>query len=48
LYENNIIDNAEDFNRFLEQNGFSRRIQLGNNELHSHMDYTEIANVITN
>lgn len=47
LYENNIVDNAEQFNQFLEQNGYSRRIQLGENELHSNMNYTEIANVIT-
>ncbi|SRR5690625_4417883 len=47
LYENNIVDNAEQFNQFLEQNGYSRRIQLGENKLHSNMNYTEIANVIT-
>lgn len=46
LFENNIIDDATKFNKFLEDEGYSRYIQLGDFELSSDMSYEEIAEVI--
>ncbi|MGM8214116.1 hypothetical protein ACLIA0_00925 [Bacillaceae bacterium W0354] len=47
LFENNIIDDADRFNQFLEQNGYSRKIQLGEYEVSDKMSDEQIANIIT-
>ncbi|TFB23801.1 hypothetical protein E3U55_03025 [Filobacillus milosensis] len=43
-----IIDNADEFNNYLEQNNYSRQIQLGEYQLNNSMSFNEIADVITN
>ena len=46
LEENKIIDNADDFNRYLETEGHAPYIQLGDHELSSDMSNSEIAKKI--
>ncbi|GEL77330.1 hypothetical protein [Tenuibacillus multivorans] len=48
LAEADIISNADEFNQFLEQNRYSRDIQLGEYDLTSQLNYEEIAHIITN
>lgn len=47
LFENNLVKDEVEFNQFLENNGFSRKIQLGQFIINPNMSYLEIANVIT-
>ena len=47
LAEKNIIDDANQFETYLEENGYSKRIQLGTFELNAKMSYKEIAKIIT-
>lgn len=47
LEKNNIIDDAEQFAIYLEENGYSTRIQLGVFELKTGMSYKDIAKIIT-
>ena len=47
LEKNNIIDDADQFAIYLEENGYSKRIQLGVFELKTGMSYKEIAKIIT-
>lgn len=47
LEEKMIIDNADQFEVYLEENGYSKRIQLGSFELMEGMSYKEIAKIIT-
>lgn len=47
LEKNKIIDDASQFAIYLEENGYSKRIQLGVFELKAGMSYKEIAKVIT-
>ena len=46
LVENNILDNADDFNRYLELEGYAPYIQLGEHKLSSKMDNHQIAETI--
>jgi|SRR5699024_4798601 len=48
LEDNNIIDDAEKFNRFLETEGYELKVQIGTYEVSNNMDYEEIAHIITN
>ncbi|ALX48090.1 hypothetical protein [Lentibacillus amyloliquefaciens] len=48
LEDNNIIDDAESFTTFMEDEEYSQLIQLGEFELSSDMDHNEIAETITN
>lgn len=47
LEENKIIKNAADFAKYLEDNNYSRYIQLGDHKLTSEMTHYEIAEKIT-
>ena len=47
LLENYFVKDEVEFNQFLENNGFSRKIQLGQFIINPNMSYLEIANVIT-
>lgn len=47
LHDKKIIDDAKQFESFLEENGFSKRIQLGSFEVKSGMSFAQIAKVIT-
>jgi hypothetical protein len=42
-----VIDQAADFGNFLEEYGYSKKIQLGTFELTHEMSYKEIAKIIT-
>ncbi|WP_170158443.1 hypothetical protein [Aquisalibacillus elongatus] len=44
----NIVDDADQFNNFLEDNGYSRLIQLGEYRISNDATYEEIAQIITN
>lgn len=46
LYEHDIIDDAEEFNRYLEVEGYAPYIQLGEHKLSSDMSHFEIAETI--
>lgn len=46
LQDNNIIDDADEFNRYLETEGYAPYLQLGDHELTSDMSNYEIAEVI--
>lgn len=46
LAENNIIDDANAFNRYLEEEGYAPYIQIGEHELTSDMSFYEIAETI--
>lgn len=48
LEEENLIDDAEEFNIYLQQNGYALRLQLGEHELTSDMSEQEIAETIAN
>ncbi|SFA70920.1 hypothetical protein SAMN04488072_101157 [Lentibacillus halodurans] len=48
LAENDIIDDADAFTQYLEDEDYSQLVQLGEFELTSDMDYNEIAETITN
>ncbi|SHF61187.1 hypothetical protein [Ornithinibacillus halophilus] len=48
LEENNIIDNADEFNRYLDTEGYSLRIQLGEFTVSNDMSFYELAEVLTN
>ncbi|MFD2637443.1 hypothetical protein [Piscibacillus salipiscarius] len=47
LEELNIIDDAESFSQFMENNNYSRNVQLGEFELHNRLTYEQIANILT-
>lgn len=47
LEKNKIIDDAGQFEMYLEENGYSKRIQLGVFELKAGMSFKEIAKMIT-
>ncbi|MDF2038621.1 hypothetical protein P2R12_16810 [Cytobacillus oceanisediminis] len=47
LEKANVIDQAADFGNYLEEYGYSNKIQLGTFELTPDMSYKEIAKVIT-
>ncbi|EIJ78871.1 aminodeoxychorismate lyase [Bacillus methanolicus PB1] len=42
-----IIEDAEDFEEYLSENGYSTRIQLGTFHLTNKMDYSQIAKILT-
>lgn len=42
-----VIDQAADFGNYLEEYGYSKKIQLGTFELTHNMSYKEIAKIIT-
>ncbi|TFJ94112.1 endolytic transglycosylase MltG [Lentibacillus salicampi] len=48
LEENDIIDDADAFTTYLEDEGYSELVQLGEFELSSDMDHNEIAETLTN
>lgn len=43
LAENKIVDNAKEFNKYLEDEGYSQRIQIGKHNVTSDMSMKEIA-----
>ncbi|MBS4191298.1 endolytic transglycosylase MltG [Bacillus sp. FJAT-49705] len=47
LEEKKLIDDADRFETYLEENGYSKRIQLGTFAVKKGMSYKEIANIIT-
>lgn len=47
LEENNIIESSSDFNKYLIDEGFHQRVQLGEFEVTSDMDFKAIAEEIT-
>ncbi|MGA5690207.1 hypothetical protein [Cytobacillus pseudoceanisediminis] len=47
LEKANVIDQAADFGIYLEEYGFSKKIQLGTFKLTADMSYKEIAKIIT-
>ncbi|GLB58204.1 hypothetical protein [Cytobacillus sp. NCCP-133] len=47
LKNKNIVNDAEEFGRYLEEYGYSKKIQLGTFELSSQMSYQDIAKLIT-
>jgi cell division protein YceG involved in septum cleavage len=47
LEEANVIDQAANFGIYLEEYGFSKKIQLGTFKLTADMSYKEIAKIIT-
>lgn len=47
LAKEKIIDDANRFELYLEENGYSKKIQLGLFELTSKMSYKDIAKIIT-
>lgn len=47
LEKEKIIDDADQFETYLEENGYSKRIQLGSFELKSDLSYKQIAKIIT-
>src|SRR5690625_416112 len=46
LKQNKIIDNAADFNKYLEDKGYAGYVQLGKHKVNSDMSYKEIAEEI--
>lgn len=48
LQANGIIENASDFDAYLNQNGYSKIISVGNYEIVANSTYKEIAEIITN
>src|SRR5699024_5090220 len=48
LEDNGIIDDAGKFNRYLEEEGYELKVQIGTYDVSNKMDYNEIANIITN
>ncbi|MGX4669598.1 hypothetical protein JNUCC74_10325 [Cerasibacillus sp. JNUCC 74] len=47
LEENNIIDDASEFNKYLEKHNYSEKVQLGKFKVSSDMSLYEIAEAIT-
>lgn len=47
LKQANIINNEEDFEQFLIDNGYHTKVQVGTFELNSQMNHEEIAKTIT-
>jgi hypothetical protein len=47
LEKASVIDQAADFGNYLEEYGYSKKIQLGTFELTHNMSYKEIAKIIT-
>lgn len=47
LAKEKIIDDANRFELYLEENGYSKKIQLGSFELTSKMSYKDMAKIIT-
>lgn len=48
LAENDIIDDADEFSRYLKEEGYGLYIQIGEHELSSDMSFYEIAELIAN
>lgn len=48
LEDENLVDDAEAFNSYLQDNDYSLKVQLGQHELTEGMTYYEIAKVLTN
>ncbi len=48
LEENNIIEDAFEFDQYLEKNDYSKYVQLGEFKVSSDMNFKEIAEEITN
>jgi glucan-binding YG repeat protein len=47
LFQNGIVDDAEDFNDFLEKNDYQRIIRPGTYTVHDQMSYEQLAIIIT-
>ncbi|MGP4072484.1 hypothetical protein ACTWQB_08000 [Piscibacillus sp. B03] len=47
LEQLNIIDDAQSFSQFMEEEGYSRGVQLGEFELHNRLTYEQIAEILT-
>lgn len=47
LEDAGIIESAADFDSFLNQNGYSTRIEIGTFEVNSQMTYEEIADILS-
>ncbi|WP_067730429.1 MltG/YceG/YrrL family protein [Oceanobacillus damuensis] len=48
LAENNIIENASEFNNYLDEHDYSLKVQIGTYELTSDMSFYQIAEKISN
>lgn len=46
LYKEGIIDDAEDFNQYMRQHGYTQEILIGTYTLNSSMTFDEIADII--
>ena len=41
-----VVDNGKTFDNYMNENGFSKRIQPGTFEFHKGMSYDEVANIL--
>ncbi|QHS24494.1 endolytic transglycosylase MltG [Virgibacillus sp. MSP4-1] len=48
LQEKQMIDHAGEFESYLAEHGYEKAVQIGHFEVHSDMDFYEIAETITN
>ncbi len=48
LAENNIIENQDNFTQYMEEEGYTTKVQLGDFELKSTMSHYELAEELTN
>ncbi|WP_249871090.1 hypothetical protein [Oceanobacillus saliphilus] len=48
LSENNIIENASEFNNYLDEHGYSLKVQIGSFDLTSDMSFYQLAERISN
>ncbi|MFC4558819.1 hypothetical protein ACFO3D_11415 [Virgibacillus kekensis] len=48
LQKNGIIENADEFTKYLEEQDYSTKVQLGEFKLNSEMSHYEIAETLTN
>ncbi|GAA0482450.1 hypothetical protein GCM10008986_04150 [Salinibacillus aidingensis] len=48
LKEKQMIDNAGEFESYLAEHGYEKAVQIGSFEVHSDMDFYQIAETITN
>ena len=47
LYKNGMVENASEFRKYLEDNGYSEKLRSGSYTITKDMNYEEIAKLIT-
>ena len=47
LFENNIIENADNFEQYLKENNIARKIRVGEFQLTNEMSFERIASIVT-